>query len=221
MKATFITLLILFASASFSYAQSIIYGSVGFGHYGGTTAVPYEKPFLPLKGFTTDIEFEKYLKENRSLSFGLKYAEFDKAELFLNESKSTAFYFGGYYNYVNPINKGNFFYEISPNIAYGTEMIEWQDEFFHIISNAEPDSIRGKDRLNYFSIGLKGSVGYKISKFVLRLSLHTVYDFLLSSKRNIYKDTQTGEKVYYLDNPKYQSGFYIQSNISIGILLFD
>jgi len=194
--------------------------SIGMGKYGGITAVPYEKPFLSIDGYVADIEIETFLKPNRSVSFCLKYAKYNKAELFFDEVKSKAFYFSASYNFSNPLALKNWFYEYSPSVALGREDIIWNDVLFSILSDSDPDSIKGDDKLNYLSIGFRGAIGYKFKNIVIKLSLLPSYDFLLYGRRRIIQDTQEGEKVYELNNPDYQSGFYLQSKVSVGVILF-
>ena len=199
--------------------QSILYLGIGTGQYGGVTAVPYEKPFISYKGFTTNLEFETYIKSNRSVSFYIKYAKFSKTDLFLKMADSDAFYFGIGYNFVNQINAGNFFYEFSPNAAYGIEKINWYDEIGSFLFVSSPKVISGNDNLEYLLTGLQSSIGYKSRKLVFKLSLLLNCDFLLYGRRIIFIDTQTGEKLYDLNNPNYCSGLYIQCKISVGFIL--
>ena len=44
--------------------------------------------------------------------------------------------------------------------------------------------------------------------------------FSLQNNRNIIKDTQTGEKIYQLNDPQYESTMYFQAKISFGFQVF-
>ncbi|MBD3224557.1 MAG: hypothetical protein GF313_07500 [Caldithrix sp.] len=219
MKINFFCI-ILFIFVINSTAKSILHLNIGSGKYGGITTVPYEKPFLTFDGYFVDLEFETFITSNRSLSFYTRYANYNKSELLFNKVESKALYFGIFLNFSDNFLFQNLFYEYSPKVAYGQENINWNDELHSILSTSSPDSIRGKDKLKYLSIGFRGSIGYRISIIIIKLSLGPSYDFLLVGDRKILQDTQEGEKVYKLSNPDYKSRLYIQGNISIGFILF-
>jgi hypothetical protein len=221
MSHRFYRLIMPFIFASCSFGQTIIYGNAGVGGYGGVTAVPYEKPLLLMDGFSIGFEVERYLIQNHSLSFHTQYAKFDKAELFVDQSNSSAFYFGLSYHFIHPLSPSweNAFYEFSLCVAYGREKIKWRDD--NIGWGETPYFVKGHDKLQYLALGFRGAIRYEIAPIVLRLSIQPMYDVLLGKNRKITADIQPDDKVYDLYDPVYKSSFYTQIKLAFGVIIFD
>ena len=199
-------------------AQSFLHLGFGIGQYGGSTTYPYHSPFLSYDGYSIDMEYESFFQRNISLSIFLTYSSYNKMELFLEEANSNIFYFGLACSFTNQFEVKKVYYKISPMIAFGFEEIRWRDNIGHFLfSNSPEEIIKGRDKLNYISLGITNSLGLKIKRINIEFAISPKYDILIWEKRSILENAETEAISSKLENPDYKSEVYFQCKISLGI----